>query len=283
MNETKLGNSFPESQFYINGFRKPFRFDRNENGEGVMIYVRKDIPCKQLNKHRFKKNIEAIFVELNFRKRKFLLIGSYHSTHSVYGCSNIEYFSEIEFSLDIYSKYDKFLIAGDLNIQEKETPIKNFLDSFKARNLVRENTCFKNLENPSCIDLFLTNSFQSFIHTTTVCTGLSDFHKMIVTVLKTTFPKAKSNIIAYRDFSKFSENDFQNDLKRILRSKQIKDYDSFEKIFLNSLNIHAPCKKKVIRANQKPYVTKQLRKAIMHRSYLENKLMKHRTEDYQRA
>ena len=175
------------------------------------------------------------------------------------------------------------MIAGDLNIQEKETPIKNFLDSFKARNLVRENTCFKNLENPSCIDLFLTNSFQSFIHTTTVCTGLSDFHKMIVTVLKTTFPKAKSNIIAYRDFSKFSENDFQNDLKRILRSKQIKDYDSFEKIFLNSLNIHAPCKKKVIRANQKPYVTKQLRKAIMHRSYLENKLMKHRTEDYQRA
>ena len=105
---------------------------------------------------------------------------------------------------------------------------------------------------------------------------------MIVTVLKTTFSKAKPNIIAYKDFSKFSESSFQNDLKRMLRNEQIKDYDSFEKIFLHSLNIHAPCKKKVIRANQKPYVTKQLRKAIMHRSYLKNKLMKRRTEDYQR-
>ena len=225
LNETKLGSTFPESQFYLDGFRKPYRFDRNKSGGGVMIYVRKDIPCKQLNEHVFTKNMEAIFVELNFRKRRFLLIGSYHSTNSVHGCSDTEYFSEIEFALDIYSKYDKFLIAGDLNIQEKETPIKNFLNTFKAKNLVKENTCFKNLENPSCIDLFITNSVQSFIHTTTICTGLSDFHKMIVTVLKTTFPKAKSNIIAYRDFSKFSENNFQNDLKRMLRNKQIKEYE----------------------------------------------------------
>ena len=48
---------------------------------------------------------------------------------------------------------------------------------------LKENTCFKNPENPRCIDLFLTNSVSSFIHTST---GLSDFHKMIVT-----FPKAK--------------------------------------------------------------------------------------------
>ena len=114
-----------------------------------MIYVRNDIPCKQLNKHKFSKNIEAIILELNFRKRKFLFIGTYHSTHPVYGSSNIDFFSEIEFALDLYSNYDKFLIAGDLNVEEHESPIRDFLHTFKAKNLVKESTCFKSLNNPS--------------------------------------------------------------------------------------------------------------------------------------
>ena len=218
-----------------------------------------------------------------FRKRKFLFIGTYHSTHPVYGSSNIDFFSEIEFALDLYSNYDKFLIAGDLNVEEHESPIRDFLHTFKAKNLVKESTCFKSLNNPSCIDLFLTNSCQSFMHTTAVCTGLSDFHKMIVTLLKITFPKCSPKIIKYRDFSKFSENKFHSDLERSFKINKIMDYTKFETIFLNAFDKHAPYKQKVIRANQKPYITRQLRRAIMHRSYLENKLMKYRTDDYLRA
>ena len=40
-----------------------------------------------------------------------------------------------------------------------------------------ENTCFKNAENPSCIDLFLTNFYRSFQNTTRVTTGLSEFRR----------------------------------------------------------------------------------------------------------
>ena len=47
--ETKLYDTFPESQFFINGFSKPYRIDRNRNGGGVMIYVRQDIPSKRLS------------------------------------------------------------------------------------------------------------------------------------------------------------------------------------------------------------------------------------------
>ena len=35
--------------------------DRNHDGGGVMIYVRVDIPSKEVSKHKFTKNIEAIF------------------------------------------------------------------------------------------------------------------------------------------------------------------------------------------------------------------------------
>ena len=45
------------------------------------------------------------------------------------------------------------------------------------------------------------------------------------------------------------------------------------------LNIHAPVKKKISRANHKPYVSKQLRKAIMKRSNLENKFYKNRSAE----
>jgi hypothetical protein len=75
---------------------------------------------------------------------------------------------------------------------------------------VKESTCFKNPVNPSCIDLFLTNSATSFENTTTVSTGLSDFHKMITAVLKTTFPKAKPRMLLYRDFSKYKIENFGN-------------------------------------------------------------------------
>ena len=281
--ETKLDDTFTEKQFMMNGFKKPYRLDRNHAGGGVMIYVREDIPSRELTKHNLSKNVEAIFVEINLRKNKLLLVGTYHSTNQDYGTSDSEYLEQIGFALDIYSNYNKFLIAGDFNIQEDERCIQDFITEFNASNLVKESTCFKNPANPSCIDLFLTNSSSSFQNTTSVSTGLSDFHKMIITVLKTTFPKSKPRIMPYRDFSKFKGADFAEELKTNLKLKGQKNYESLENIFLEVFNSHAPIKKKVIRANQKPYITKEMRKAIMLRSQMENRFYQYKTEEYKRA
>ena len=77
--ETKLDSTFPTSQFVIDGYSEPYRFDRNRNGGGVLIYIREDIPSKLLADHKFETHdIEGIFVELNLRKKKRLLFGSYH-------------------------------------------------------------------------------------------------------------------------------------------------------------------------------------------------------------
>ena len=64
---------------------------------------------------------------------------------------------------------------------------------------------------------------------------------------------------------------------------QPNNHDTLEKIFLQTLTVHAPQKTKVVRANHKPYVSKEMRKAIMLRSQLQNKLFKHGTVDYQIA
>ena len=94
--------------------------------------------------------------------------------------------------------------------------LKNFLQEHNAKSLVNESTCFKNVESPSCIDLFLTNNCRSFQNTTTLCSGVSDFHNMCLTVLKTTFQKAKPKEIIYRDYKNFNTEIFKQDLKQSL-------------------------------------------------------------------
>ena len=46
ISETKLESSFPTNQFLIEAFSAPFRFDRNNEAGGIVIYIRNDIPCK---------------------------------------------------------------------------------------------------------------------------------------------------------------------------------------------------------------------------------------------
>ena len=59
ISESKLDDSFPHGQFLIDGFHTPFRFDRNKNGGGILLYVREDIPAKILS--RDFPSVESLF------------------------------------------------------------------------------------------------------------------------------------------------------------------------------------------------------------------------------
>ena len=145
--------------------------DRNDHGVDLLIYVRSDIPCKQLNNHEFSDGIEGIFVEINFRKSRWLLLGTYHPPSQ----NDSFYFNNIWCALDIHMQnYDKFILIGDFNAEEGEVTLGDFMDLYDLKNLVKEKTCFKSVENPSCIDLFLTNCSRSFQKTYAISTGISD-------------------------------------------------------------------------------------------------------------
>ena len=74
--ETRLNDTLSLGHFYVKGFTMPYRPDRNRNEGGVIIYVREDIPSKTLEKHKLSQDIEGIFTELNFRKVKWLFLGT---------------------------------------------------------------------------------------------------------------------------------------------------------------------------------------------------------------
>ena len=60
--ESKLISSFPDSQFIVDGFRQPYRVDRNKHGKGIMIFVTEDIPSKLVSKHTLLDDTEGMFV-----------------------------------------------------------------------------------------------------------------------------------------------------------------------------------------------------------------------------
>lgn len=269
--ESKLDASFPDAQFIIDGYSEPYRLDRNRQGGGVLIYIREDIPSKKLTRHVFPNDIEGLFIEINLRKCKWLLMGSYHPPSQ----TDQYYFDSVAKALDIYSDYyEKFLLVGDFNAEETEPCLSTFLYEYEAKNLVKNKTCYKNPENPSCVDLFLTNSRNSFQNTTVISTGLSDCHKMPVTVLKMTFDKAKPKKMMYRDYKNFEEHKFKEELNNAL--SECITYKEFENNFVRVLQNNAPLKKKYVRANHAPYMTKALRKAMMKRSELETRYYKTR-------
>ena len=54
--------------------------------------------------------------------------------------------------------------------------------------------------------MVLTNKQEWFLKDKTVETGLSDFHKMVVSDFKTIFKKQKPKMVTYRDYKRF-DND----------------------------------------------------------------------------
>ena len=128
--------------------------------------------------------------------------------------------------------------------------MSEFCQIYNLHNLINDPTCYKNPNNPSSIDMILTNRKNCFENSITIETGLSDHHKMIITVMKSKFKKKDPNIINFRCYKHFNEDLFLEQLKSALQNTHREMvYDDFKQTFLTILNLHAPMKKKLIRGN----------------------------------
>ena len=65
ISETKVDDSFPDSQFSLDGFGTPFCLDQSRSGGGIMLFIRNDIPAKVVSTDD--RPIECFYVVLNFR------------------------------------------------------------------------------------------------------------------------------------------------------------------------------------------------------------------------
>ena len=123
------------------------------------------------------------------------------------------------------------------------------------------------------VDHILTNHARCFLHSGIYEAGLSDFHKLTVTVLKMFYAKQQPRTIKYRDYKNFNKITFRMDLLKefLLSNLQKGDFDKFKFIVNNLLESHAPMKEKYITSNQAPFLNKNVRKTTMVRTQLPNK------------
>ena len=170
-------------------------------------------------------SIESFFIELNLRCKKWLSSCSYKSHRSLIS----EHLSIVGKDLDLLSaNYDKIFLMGDFNAEQHDHFLMDFCDVYNLKNLIKVPICLKNSERPTSIDVMLTNSYRSFQNSCAIEMGLSDFHKMIVTILKTFFQKKEPKIIQYRDYRNFSEVEYREFLVNL-----VSDHDQcpYQRIF----------------------------------------------------
>ena len=272
ISETKIDNTFPDAQFACTGYSHP----RCVGGDGLLLYVNDNIPSRTLRLHNPPDDIEILSVEINLRKQKWCILGIYHPPSM-----QKEYFIDhLNRVFGIYSiKYDNIIILGDFNMEPSDDHMVYLFNSCNLYNLVKEFTCFKG--PPKCYDLILTNRKHNFQDTLAVTTGFSDFHKLTITVLKTEFIKGDPIYIHYRDYKNYNPFDFTHELYQKLNNdvRCFHDYDIFHSILSEVLDKHAPIKKKTLRANHSPFMTKSLRKMIMHRSRCKNLYFRNKTAE----
>ena len=134
---------------------------------------------------------------------------------------------------------------ADFNADMENINLKNFCDLCNFKNLIKEPTCFKNPVNPTCIDFMLTNSYRSFQNSGAIETGLSDFHRMVVTAMKAYFQEQKPKVVTYRDYKNFSENNYRqkitDELSHLGYANDI-PFEVFMNTFKETLDKDAPLK-----------------------------------------
>ena len=92
--------------------------------------------------------------------------------------------------MDLFTtKYERLFFLGDFNAEMEDSSIKLLCSNYNLTSMINKPTYYKYPDKPTCVDLNLTNCLDSFQTYCVIETGLLDFHKIIVTVMKTSYPK----------------------------------------------------------------------------------------------
>ena len=211
ISKTRLGESFPIGQFQIKGFSTPYRKDRDKNGGSIILYVREDIPFKQVSLENGNTNIEHCFIESNLRKKNsYNPDSNLTDTHLNYSKKGFDHCSV---------KFHNWILIGDFNSENSNKYLKAFCESYNLKSLIKNRTCFKKHD-------ILTTMYWPCSHKPTTELPIIlynsrrfDFHRFTVTVSKAYFKKQEPNIIMHRGCKKFLNQIFREEFVKKLSEK----------------------------------------------------------------
>ena len=181
--------------------------------------------------------------------------------------------------------------AGDFNadlLAPDKTPkagrkLLDLLDIYDLHCLINKATR-KTKTSETLLDLILTNNKRTTLTSGVVDTLLSD-HSLVYTVLRSSAPRSRSRKVFSRILKTFNQQNFVRDMQMVPFHimNLFDDVDdklyTFEQLYLDILDEHAPLKHIHIRGKQVPYMTEEWRKAIRHRNKLWRIFRRERTDE----
>ena len=224
---------------------------------------------------------ESIWIEIKNKNCKNIIIGSiYRHPHDNIDVYN-SYLDYLELTLSKLTKENKEIyICGDFNSDLLKIDIRSNYKRFY--DLMSSNGLFPFIllptriagDSATIVDNIFTNNLSNSIFSGNIITDFSDHFSQFISIQK---PKIdyKSFTIYKRDYSKFSETSFRNDVSIQNFDNTFTDIDDQFRDFYFKLeccvNRHAPMKKlskKEIKLQQKPWISSRLNKMIQ----IKNKL-----------
>ena len=191
---------FPDDQFHIDRYSFPrYRHDRNQHGGCLLMFTRNDLITRHLENFE-SSNIEMICIEFIISKCKWVIFSVYRPPKTKLNL----FFAELNKNVDNATRtYENIFVLEDINIDNGEeralgmNKLSEFCDIFSSENLIQGDTCVT-ANSSSLIDVILTNRKRSFKNSSTVATGVSDFHKMVLTTMRANYERLKPIQIQYR-------------------------------------------------------------------------------------
>ena len=123
-------------------------------GGRVIVCVKEAIITFPLDRYSFLVDFEAFYIKLNFRKEKWLIICIYNHHHRFIK----DHLKELGNAIDFYSKkFENIIIMGDFNPEISGPSLASFCTIYSFKSLINKPTRYKNPDNPSCINLVVTN------------------------------------------------------------------------------------------------------------------------------
>ncbi|OWF47171.1 RNA-directed DNA polymerase from transposon BS [Mizuhopecten yessoensis] len=274
LTESHLDDHVLSEDILLPGFHAPFRLDRNFAGGGVIVYVNSLLKVNRLANLEYHGD-EAIWIQVILQHTSFIICTIYRPENSV-----LPFWDNLRAS--IYNAFDispNLIITGDFNVDLLTVATNHvFLDiisSFSLSNVILEPTRIGQTRSSLLDPIFLSDSLSCIDSSViNIDRTVSDHQGCIVSVeLPCAFKSVyKRKVWLYKraDFVTLNNLISQYDWNGSFLNCESVDIacETFTNVFIEFATMCIPTKEVMIRPNDKPWMTSDLRKNIRKRDRL---------------
>lgn len=252
-----------------------FRQDRGQHkaGGGLCIYAKSCLKITVLEdlSSAYDDGFQQLWLKVQCRSFKsFLICNTYRPPQTPTTC-----FESLSNSLTDALLLDlDIFVLGDLNCNllgssSEATSLTDFTSTFNLHQLIEKPTRITETTK-SLIDVIMTTNVNVVTLSDAVACSISD-HRLVYVAMALKTPRLKPSYVTIRSYPKYNAKRFCEDLALVPfhMTYMFDDFDdqveTFNALFTDILNDHAPIKRVKIKSRPNPFVTTEIRQLMKTR------------------